>query len=229
MSVTEERFDLELLREAERYQRWVLDSFGAALQGDVLEVGAGIGNFTRWLAPRARVVVVEPDPAMCSEISALGLTDVELCQVRLEDYGGAPDSFDAVLLCNVLEHLDDDVAALRTARRLLRPGGHVCVLVPAHPRLYGSLDARYGHLRRYRKAEVRRVMEEAEFADVEARYFNPLGALGWFIVARAARRPRLNPSAVRTSERIAVPVGRVLERLSPPPLGQSVLATGRRP
>lgn len=230
MSVVEERFDLELLREATRYQRWVLDAFAGHLRGQVLEVGAGIGNFTRWMLPRAeRVVVVEPEAVMCQELAALGLPHVEVRQQCLEDFDGERGSFDAVVLYNVLEHLTDDVEALRITLGLLRPGGHACVLVPAHPALQGSLDARYGHLRRYRRAEVRSALEAAGFTDVEVRYFNPLGAVGWFLVARVARRPRLSRGAVRWSERIGVPVGRALERLFPPPFGQSVLAVGRRP
>ncbi|MGH9043046.1 MAG: class I SAM-dependent methyltransferase [Acidimicrobiia bacterium] len=229
MSVVDERFDLEVLRGAIRYQRWLLDAFGPALSGRVLEVGPGIGNFTRWLAERAdTVVAVEPDPTMSRDVAALGRGNVQVLEQTIEDLAGSDESFDCVFLCNVLEHIDDDAAALKVAHSLLAPGGHACVVVPAHEWLLGSLDRRYGHLRRYRRDEVQGLLQASGFVDVSAAYFNPIGALGWYAVSRAAKRPHLTRRSVLLSERLAVPVGQALARLGPPPFGQSVVATGRK-
>jgi SAM-dependent methyltransferase len=227
MTLLDERFDLETLRGAVRYQRWLLSVFGSALSGNLLEVGPGIGNFTRWLAKTASTVVaVEPDPLMCQSVLALGEPNVRVLETTFEDLAGTEEQFDCVFLCNVLEHIVDDREALRIARSLLTPGGQVCVVVPAHPSLFGSLDHRYGHLRRYRQGEVLAALEGAGFRDVSASYFNPLGALGWLAVSRAAKRPHLTRSSVWLSEWVAVPLGRALQRLGPPPFGQSVVATG---
>lgn len=230
MSLTDsELFDLRLLREATRYQKWVVESFGTCIRGEVLEVGAGLGNFTRWLTDAAdRVVAVEPDGDMCREITALGLAGVEVVEAPLEDLEARYDGFDAVVLFNVLEHFEDDVAAVIEARSRLRDGGSVCVFVPAHQFLFGSLDRRYDHVRRYSTRDVEALLDRAGLRAEVLRYFNPLGALGWFLAGRVARRPNLDPAAVRLSERLAVPVGRWLERAGvPAPFGQSVLAVGR--
>ncbi|MDQ3946909.1 MAG: class I SAM-dependent methyltransferase [Actinomycetota bacterium] len=230
MSLVEERFDLEVLRGAVRYQRWLLSVFGSALSGRLLEVGPGIGNFTRWLAGSAdTVVAVDPDQAMCRDVLALGQPNVRVLDTALENLAGADDSFDCVFLCNVLEHIHDDAEALRAAYSLVAPGGHVCIVVPAHPRLFGSLDRRYGHLRRYRRGDVRMALEATGFVDVSACYFNPVGAVGWFAVSRAAKRPHLTRTSVWLSEWLAVPLGRALRRVGPPPFGQSVVAMGRKP
>jgi SAM-dependent methyltransferase len=229
MSLLDERFDLEMLRGAVRYQRWVLSVFGSALSGKVLEVGPGIGNFTRWLAQSAdTVVAVEPDPTMYREVLAQARPNLRVLDRTLEDLAGTGESFDCVFLCNVLEHIDDDGEALRVAHSLLGPGGHVCVVVPAHPQLFGSLDRRYGHLRRYRQGDVRAALEATGFIAVSASYFNPIGALGWFAVSRAARRRHLTRSSVLLSEWLAVPLGRALRRVGAPPFGQSVVAMGRK-
>jgi len=226
----DERFDLGFLRSAVRYQQWVMSGFSHAIHGHVLEVGAGIGNITRWLARVAdRVVAVEPDFALSSEIANLRLQNVEVVSRPLEDIEGYADSFDSAVLVNVLEHLEDDVGSLGIVRNLLRPGGHVCILAPAHAQLYGSLDRRYGHLRRYRTREVEAGMRTAGFDVSFARYFNPVGAIGWFVVGRLAGRQRLNRASIALTERVAVPAGRALERFGVPPFGQSVLAVGRRP
>jgi len=229
MSLVDEQFDLEVLRGAVRYQRWLLSTFGSALSGTVLEAGPGIGNFTRWLGPSVdTVVAVEPDPEMSKAVLALGLPNVTVLDTTLENLAGTDERFDCVFLCNVLEHIEDDGGALRIAHSLVAPGGHICVVVPAHPRLFGSLDRRYGHLRRYRRDDVRAALQRSGLVDVTASYFNPVGALGWWAVCRAAQRPHLTPGSVWLSERLAVPLGRALERVGPPPFGQSVVAMGRK-
>ncbi len=205
----------------------MLATFGEALRGDVLEVGAGIGNFTRWLHGVARrVVVAEPDGGMCEEIRRLGLGKVEVVTCRMEELDESAGSFDSALLVNVLEHLPQEGDALAQVARLLRRGGNVCILVPAHPMLFGSLDRRYEHLRRYTAADVGALLVRSGFTPRLVRYFNPLGAVGWLLASRLARCARLTPGMIRSAELIAVPLGKGLEKLGDPPFGQSVIAVG---
>lgn len=225
----DERLDLLLLSEAVRYQRWVLSSFGPPLRGRVLEVGAGVGNFTRWLARTAdHVVVAEPDTSMADALTAVVPADVEVRAVPVEDLRGSGERFDAVVAINVLEHIEDDREAVRIAQEVLRPGGRLCVFVPAHRALFGSLDRRYGHLRRYTRRGTKALLEAGGFHVAACRYFNPVGAVGWWLVGRLLRKERLSRSSVWLSERVAVPIGRTLDRVGNPPFGQSVLAVGIR-
>jgi SAM-dependent methyltransferase len=221
----DERWDLTLLRSAVRYQRWVLESFKPWLRGRTLEVGAGNGNFTRFLVDLAdQVVVAEPDPEGCAEIEAMELDRVYVHCAPIEALSG--ETFESLVMLNVLEHIEDDAAALEAAKELLAPGGALCMLVPAHPALYGTLDRRYDHFRRYKRDEVDRALRDAGFDVKFCRYFNPLGAIGWWFVARAFRRPSLPRNAVRLSEMLGVPLGR---RFHAPRFGQSVIAVAVRP
>ena len=148
-------------------------------------------------------------------------------------------SFDAALALDVLEHVPDDARAAREARRVLRPGGVLVVTVPAFRSLWSAHDDALHHLRRYRKSEVRRLLEEAGLEVLEAGYYNfflfpPIAATR--LVGRMLRRdgparsdlsvpPRpLNAllAAILRSERHLV--GRV-----PLPFGVSILAVARRP
>jgi SAM-dependent methyltransferase len=223
----DERLDLVLLGEAVRYQRWVMSAFGSAIRGEVLEVGAGVGNFTRWIEGRAtRVVVAEPDPGMAAEIADMALPNVQVRTLPIEELEPSSERFDSVVAINVLEHIEDDQRALRIAKGLLKSGGRLCLFVPAHPSLFGSLDERYGHLRRYTVRGTAALLRSAGFRVARCRYFNPVGALGWWLVGRVARRGRLSRSSIVLSERVAVPLGRALERVGSPPFGQSVIAVG---
>jgi SAM-dependent methyltransferase len=224
----DEQFDLELLRSAVRYQRWVVSAF-EPISGAVVEIGAGSGNFTRWLARTAdRVVAVEPHEALADRLEGLRLPNVEVVRSRIEAF---PDSgsFDLALAFNVLEHIEDDGEAVRAMARLVRPGGRVGVLVPAHQALYGALDRRYHHLRRYSRRSVADLLAGAGLEVGTVRYVNPLGALGWLIAVRLLGRRKLSRASIWLSEWIAVPVSRALDRAGVRPFGQSVIALARRP
>ena len=87
----------------------------------------------------------------------------------------------------------------------LLPGGRVCIFVPAFKALYSEFDARIGHFRRYRKAGLRAVVEQAGFRTVDVRYVNSLGFFAWFATARLLR---LTPTAgplTSAYDRFAVP------------------------
>ncbi|MGH2792680.1 MAG: class I SAM-dependent methyltransferase [Actinomycetota bacterium] len=224
----DEQFDLALLYDAVGYQKWILEALGP-IEGVVAEVGAGSGNFTRWIAMRAdRVLAVEPHGDLADQIERRKIPGVDLVRSRVEDLAGVAEA-DMAVSINVLEHIDDDVSALRAIKALVKPGGRIAILVPAHQALYGELDKRYHHVRRYSRRMLRDRLTLAGIEVDRVRYFNPLGAIGWLVFVRFMGRTRLSRSSVRLSERVAVPVGRFLERLGFHPFGQSVVALGRRP
>ena len=134
--------------------------------------------------------------------------------------------FDSILCFNVLEHVPDDEQALRGLRNELRPGGRLLLLVPAHHFLYGGFDRAAGHVRRYDRAPLRALLEDAGFELEQLRHVNPVGGLGW--LARVRLRPGDDwPAAsFRTFDRL-VPVVRHLDRLRLP-FGLSLWAVARR-
>jgi SAM-dependent methyltransferase len=71
--------------------------------------------------------------------------------------------YDLLGMFDVLEHIDDDVGALRTLRESLAPGGALVLTVPAHQRLYDEMDEIAFHRRRYERASLRGVLEESGF------------------------------------------------------------------
>lgn len=122
---------------------------------------------------------------------------------------------------NVLEHIEDDERALRHMLSLLKPGGTLFLLVPAHDLLYSPFDLESGHFRRYHKtrmmALIRRVCPD-RLPAIRQFYFNTIGALGYFAVYRLMRKA---PRADATSEigwfdKFVVPIQRRLEPLRVP-------------
>jgi hypothetical protein len=78
-----------------------------------------------------------------------------------------------------LEHVEDDLAALRNIHATLRRGGNAVILVPQDPTIYGTLDAVLGHYRRYTKDELRSKMEEAGFEVAGILDFHRITRPGW--------------------------------------------------
>jgi SAM-dependent methyltransferase len=180
-------WDLENLANATRLCNWMFDQFAAAIEGSVVEVGAGIGTFSeRVLRCRVdKLLLIEPEAACMRVLERrFGNDDrVELAQEHLPDSPALavrPGSFDFALCQNVLEHIADDAAALRTIAAALRPGGRLGLLVPANPNLFGRLDSAYGHLRRYTPEGLRSRLEATGMQIEELYPFNLLGVPGWW-------------------------------------------------
>ncbi len=226
--------DLEIIEEAHRYGEYIFGLFQPFLGRRVLEVGAGIGTMSRKLVTAADLVVgIEPNVSCLSRLQAtmgseprftLLAQHLEECDRRaLEQH-----RFDTVYCVNVLEHIEDDVEALRTFRQLLVPGGHVLIYVPAIQAAYGPLDAELGHHRRYSKRTLRAAFEAAGLEVLTLKYANLIGLIGWMYNSHIAKSRHHSPGQVKAYERFVAPWALPLERMLPPPLGSSLAAIGRK-
>jgi glycosyltransferase involved in cell wall biosynthesis len=219
------------LGRAERYNRWVLEQLRPWLGQRVLEVGAGIGNLTRHLIGRELVVATDLNPRY---LRILAGTFERHTRVRIRplDLGAfdpaalAADRLDTVVCLNVLEHVEDDAAALRRLHDALMPGGRLILLVPAHPALHGAIDRAIHHFRRYGRDEVAAKLRAAGFEVEQLAFFNRLGVVGWYLNSVVLRRTRV-PSLQLRVQNWLVPVLRA-ERWLPLPFGLSLIAVGRR-
>jgi SAM-dependent methyltransferase len=225
--------DLEVMAGAANYRRWIVDTFGAELGRDVLEVGAGQGQLTGMLLDPAggrRITALEPSMEMFPLLDArfTGGEPVSRRQARLPDV--ADDlvaRFDTVVYANVLEHIRDDAAELEAAWRVLQPGGTLCVFVPALPALFGRFDAEIGHFRRYRGKGLEALVRGAGFEIVRVFHFDLLGALAWFVLCRVLRRAP-TPAQVAWFDLRIVPVMRRVEGRWPPLIGKNLVCVGRK-
>jgi SAM-dependent methyltransferase len=222
---------LDRMAEAKRYNAWLLDRARPHVGPRVLDVGAGLGTFTELLAPGSELVVsLEPDPAFADALRSrfAGWENVSVLETGVEELDAAalPERFDSIVCFNVLEHVADDRAALARFHAVLRPGGSLLLLVPAHPVLFGAVDSAVGHERRYRRRALERLLVETGFDIAELRYANPVGAAGWLVSSRLLRRADISSRALGLYDRV-VPVLRALDRARLP-FGLSLWAVARR-
>lgn len=224
--------ELDALAGATNYYRWIVRRFAPYLGGRVVEAGAGIGTFAghlRHAAPDARLTLVEPAENNYPHLQARFAADPRARTVRgyLAD-AGEPESADAVVAVNVMEHVRDDAGFLATAHRLLAPGGHALLFVPALPALYGTLDEAFEHVRRYTRAELDGRLREAGFHPLRVAYTNLPGVAAWWLSGRVLRRRTVSARDARIYDRWVIPWVSALERVWTPPLGQSLIAVARK-
>jgi SAM-dependent methyltransferase len=223
---------LAILSTVYHYNHWIFDSIREFLGSDVAEIGAGVGNITQFLLNSGRLTCLEPfapyhDYLLQRFSKHLNVSVFSHPIEQVPNAQVPADSFDSVICLNVLEHIADDVGALKNMRSLLRPGGNVIVLVPALPWIFGEMDKAMGHLRRYTLGSLKKAFRDAGLTPTYGRYFNLLGVGGWWWNGRVRKRPTIPASATRAFNRM-VPVLSAIERIIPPLIGQSVLVVGKR-
>lgn len=228
---------LECGEALERYTRWILEPVWPHLRGRVIEVGAGIGSIAEQYLPHVdEAVLVEPAGNLREVLSrkVAQFDNARIFSGFLSDIIASEDSvqtntFDTALMVNVLEHVEDDVAVLRELHDLLKPGGKLFVFVPAMPVLYGSVDERVGHLRRYTRDTLQRVIEAGGFRIDRSEYFDWLGALPWFVSGRMLRQSIVSPASLRAYDRFAIPVCRMVDEiLNPQRFGKNLRLTATK-
>jgi SAM-dependent methyltransferase len=222
---------LEDLSEAIRYRRYLFDLIEPYLGDSVLEVGAGLGDFAAQLTGRKRLVVSDSDPFCLWSLRArLGSRpEVEVRALDLLGEVRVDPPVDSVVAINLLEHLEEDVRALKAMGSTVVAGGNVALLVPGYPSLYGEFDRAVGHLRRYTPEALRQAVKAAGLQVAVLKPVNLLGGLAWWAAVRMGGRARPTPTLVKLYDRVIVPLVRASERRFDPPFGQSVICVARVP
>ncbi len=220
--------DQERMRFATNYFDWQARMVLPHVGRRVIEIGCGLGNFTRYMLDRDLVIGIDIEPA-CAEQwqrgfpgqtnlmgTAMDVTDpafLELAEHR-------PDT---VVCLNVLEHVEDDVTALRHMYQVMPKGGRALLLVPAYESLYGPIDYNLGHYRRYSKKPFAELAASIGFRS-SMKYMNMVGCLGWWMNAKVLKKTEQSEGQIKLFDSVIVPVLSRLEAAIPPPFGQSIFA-----
>ena len=216
--------NLEVMREAENCNRYLqsLVERHAAGATRVIDFGAGSGTFAiPCVAAGCDLTAVEPDEHLRAMLAAARIRAVA-------DVAALPDeAFQFAYTLNVLEHIENDVEAVRAK---LVPRGRLFVYVPAFPVLTTSMDRKVHHVRRYTRATLRGSLEAAGFEIREMRYADSLGFVATLLFkAFDDGSGEVNRRALRLYDRLAFPVSRTLDALTHRWFGKNLLALAAKP
>lgn len=225
--------NLEIVASRQRFNNWMYGQIASNLDGDILEVGSGLGVFSE------RII----DNIMHSE-KTLTLTDSSIAYINdlrkrfvkqeniffhkldldcEDDYEAVGYyRFDTIMVLNVIEHVRNDEYAFRQFHRMLRRNGMLIALVPSYKSLYNVIDRSIGHHRRYSKKEIRLMAENCSFLVQGIHYFNLAGILGWYLNGNVLRKADLSTHAFAIYDRL-VPIWKCLDKLTLQRIGLSMI------
>jgi SAM-dependent methyltransferase len=220
---------LEVMRLASWYNNWLFSLVEPQISGRVLEVGAGIGNFTELLADKYKVTAIDLDRRYVKKLKKKFKDKVEvgLGDIEKGKYFFLDRRFDTLLCLNVLEHIQNDEKALVNTRKLLKSKGRLVLLVPAHQAAFGSLDKNLGHFRRYSRNDLVGKLEKLGFSVESIYYLNWLGFLGWFFNSKTFKRKVVPGNQLRLFNFLVRPF-LLIEKIIKPPFGLSILAVVKK-
>lgn len=221
------------IAEADNYTVWLLDTFSAYFGRRVLEVGLGHGAFRHRISDLDLYVGIDIDRDSVAEAERANPRDMYRV-MNIADTAAVQElarlSLDTVMCFNVLEHIDDESTAVANMVSVLRPGGHLLLFVPAFEGLYMALDRLAGHLRRYTRESLMRVLPD-EVAVLRLEYLNPIGGIGWWLNGFLRHRSldsKLVSVQIRMFDRLVIPLSRALNPYTKQIFGQSVICVARK-
>ncbi|HEY5414412.1 MAG TPA: methyltransferase domain-containing protein [Gemmatimonadaceae bacterium] len=225
--------ELELFAEAVHWKRYFRSAIADRLVGDVLEVGAGIGETARHLLDgRQRSwLCLEPDERLGTRLRAWAeagdVAPLPTVQIGTTADLDPSSRFDTILYIDVLEHIEDDRAEMARAAQLLAPRGALIVLSPAFQQLFSDFDRSVGHFRRYTRASLAEVMPPS-VRQVRLRYLDSVGFLASLSNRALLRQALPTRRQIALWDRVMIPASRVLDPLLARSFGRSVLAVYER-
>lgn len=223
---------LDAISGAAAFNRWMYKAIRPYCSGRILEVGSGVGNISRnFIEEKAEIVLSDIRASYRdalhaqfpgNEVVDLDIVDPEFARKHAALLG----TFDSVFALNVVEHIRDDNTAVKNMVDLLKPGGLLTVLVPAHQALYNGIDHALEHYKRYNRKSISGLLQpHGEL--VRTFYFNAMGIPAWWI-SGAVFRQKTIPSGEMKLYNAFVPVFRAIDAITGNSVGLSVIGVIRK-
>ena len=225
---------LQTTSQAGNYYNWLASLVAPHLGQEPLEIGSGLGDHAeRWLEDPdiRRLTLTEESAERLALLRQRYKSDERVEVMSWNDAMTSDRTWTSLVGINVIEHVADDVATIRTATARLAPGARVVLFAPAFATLMSDWDREIGHYRRYTRNGATRMAEQAGLRVILCRYVNLPGYFAWLLGMRILR---MNSGAgggkfAQLWDQHVVPRTRRLETRLAPPFGQSVLLVAELP
>ena len=219
--------ELRLFANAKNWKSYFSSRTTNFVTGDILEVGAGLGKTTNFLynGKVKNWTWLEPDKSMFNILVKKKIVfknPIHNCiNGTTKDLKNS--SFDTILYLDVLEHIKNDFLELERSCQLLRRGGKIVVLSPAHNFLFSDFDRNIGHFRRYNIKSLK-ALENSRMKISHFEYLDTLG-LCLNLANRIILKQNLPSTAqIEFWDRIVVPLSRLIDPILGRKFGKSILA-----
>lgn len=224
---------LDVIAQADKFNRWMYETIKPFCQGKVLEIGSGIGNISMYFVKDKFEITLTDIRANYCELLKKNFPMVEnILQLDLthpqfdSEYKDHLGRYDTVFAMNVAEHIENDELALNNCHKLLKSQGKCIILVPAYQSLYNRFDNELEHYRRYTKKTLNELFEKCNFEIIHSQYFNFIGIVGWYISGKLLRNKTI-PKNQMSLYNLLVPIFKIVDRCLFNSSGLSVISVGK--
>ena len=228
---------LNVIANADKFNKWMYDTIAPACKGNILEIGSGIGNISNYFLQNGSTITLSDLRDNYLEIlkhkfenyqNLKGVITLNLVDKDFENkYAHLLNSFDTVYALNVVEHIEDDQLAIANCRKLLKENGSLVILVPAYQFLYNRFDKELEHYRRYTTTSLNNLFTKNNFNIRKSQYFNAAGILGWFLSGKILNKKTI-PEGQMKLYNLLVPIFKITDRLVLNKVGLSIITFGRK-
>ena len=214
-----ERFD-----NANFHIRYCLSFIKKYIKGDILEIGAGCGSFTRNYIKTdfKNITLTELDKKNIQDLNQK-FKNFKNVKVLNTTINKIENEYDTILYLHVLEHIKDDQDEIREATKRLKKGGHLLIMVPAHQKIYSNLDRAVGHYRRYERKFFKDKLTNLK--RVKLFSLDIIGYLLYFL-NKIFFKEEIFPSSLKIFiwDKICTPLTAIIDRLTNYNYGKCIIA-----
>ncbi len=224
---------LEAIKDADAFNDWMFSCVKPYLLSPVLEIGSGIGNLSRCcLEDDFLTTLSDIRPSYCRQLHAHfdghphlnAVWSFDLVDPNFDtNMATCMETFNSVFALNVVEHIEDDLLALKNMYKLLAKGGKVVILVPACRWIYNKLDENLQHYKRYSSRSIEKLLEEAGFKVENTSYFNALGIPAWIYGGLTSKIGVISHGQMNFYNKL-VPFAKILDSVLLKKVGLSVIS-----
>ncbi|MCP4438514.1 MAG: class I SAM-dependent methyltransferase [Aureispira sp.] len=228
---------LEAIQTANKFNYWMYETIAPYCNGKTLEIGSGIGNISKFFLQEEKdIALSDYSEKYCQVLEkqfeeysqSLNVFQIDLAEKQFsQKFADHQAEFDSVFALNVIEHIEDDHQAIQNIHSLLKPEGHIVILVPAYQWLFGSLDEIVDHHRRYNKKTLAQLLEVNGFDLVHKQYFNFMGIFPWWFVSKVLKRKIIKKDQMKLYN-ILVPFFKLVDKIMFNSAGLSVICVGKK-
>ena len=228
---------LKTIALANHFNRWMFDSIKPFCKGNILEIGSGLGNISEFfLDNHANILLTDLRDSYCEALhtkfknnqALLGIDTMNLVDPEFDrKFNKYFNGFDTVFALNVVEHIFDDKSAVSNCYKLLKPDGHLIILVPAYQWLFNNFDKELEHYRRYTRKRLESLFLSCDFKIYHNQYFNAAGITGWFISGNLQHHKIIPTGQIRLFDRWVI-LFKLFDKLIFNSFGLSVITVGKK-
>jgi SAM-dependent methyltransferase len=224
--------ELDLFKKALNWKNYFSKKISKSVHGDILEVGAGIGVNTKFLARNPEKIsswtLIEPDEKLAIQIKDnISKVNVDNKRIINGTINTVLDKrFDTIIYIDVLEHIKESKKEIALAKQCLKPNGHLIILVPAYNFLFNTFDKKIGHYRRYDKKMLLKDIN-SELSVVNLFYLDSVGFFASLINKVILKKELPSLANISLWDNYMIPLSKISDKLFFNSFGKSLIGVFR--